>query len=170
MVKLTNGGNEFTGTLLSSNPNGEAQDVRDLFISEIQVNGEPIQAEMDEGSRKRVIDLGNVALGGRIKTISLQGSDGGKIDAEIDAEGNATIPIDEMELGTFKANNLIVNQFNVGLFFQTLQSIAGEEKIEGDEYTLPDLKDKFNNLLNAIKTALETSAITSAEQDVEEGQ
>ena len=55
-IKLSNANNEFTGKLMSSGQNGEqAQDVRELFISEIKVNGQIVESTSD--NNKRVVDI-----------------------------------------------------------------------------------------------------------------
>lgn len=62
-VKMTNTSNEFTGKLISVDPNGgQASDVRDLFISEIQVDGQPATSEKVNG--KKVVNIHIPEYGG----------------------------------------------------------------------------------------------------------
>ena len=56
LVKMTNAENEFTGKLMSSGPDGGAQDVRNLFISELRVDGQQVDETFDENN-KRIVDI-----------------------------------------------------------------------------------------------------------------
>lgn len=62
--------------------------------------------------------------------------------------------------GKIMSNKLCVNEFDVGMFIEYLRNATQNiNQVEDDEYTLSELKDKFNNLLETIKDALETATM-----------
>ena len=61
----------------------------------------------------------------------------------------------------------MVNGFNIGLFMTFLETISNLNEVDpnDEEYTLEDLKNKFNYLLRTIKRAIDVSQ----EQEDSEG-
>ena len=55
LVKLVNHDNEFTGKIMSAGSNGGAQDVRDLFIAELRVDGEQVDETIE--NNKRIVNI-----------------------------------------------------------------------------------------------------------------
>ena len=102
-----------------------------------------------------------------IKSLTLKGDGDSEIQAEVDNTGHATLTLDEMEFDTLESNELMVNGFNIGLFMTFLETISNLNEVDpnDEEYTLEDLKNKFNYLLRTIKRAIDVSQ----EQEDSEG-
>ena len=122
----------------------------------------------DEDEQLRPIQLTG------IKKITLRGSAEGGEDNKIEADvngltGEATLVLDEMEFDTLESNELLVNGFNIGLFMMFLEEISKLNEIEegNEEYTLNDIKDKFNYILRTIKRAIEVSKEPEDESEEE---
>ena len=56
VVKMTSTQNEFAGTLRTRNQNGGADDVNDVFVSEVKVNGQTQETETNQDGKK-VVDI-----------------------------------------------------------------------------------------------------------------
>lgn len=167
-VKMTNTSNEFTGKLISVDPNGgQASDVRDLFISEIQVDGEPATSEKVNGKKvvkitvppKGIQSLSLVGWGSGTDTTP--GTDGGKIDAEEDPDnpGHFTITLKELGFDDLSVNKLYLNNVDITYLIPNLKRIKDGEieeakKVSPDVYQVDQLRDKYNDLVDKFNALL----------------
>ena len=187
-VKLLNSNNEFAGTLKTKIGSSDPENVNNVFLQEIKVNGEDTTPTITGGKKTvdisvptKTSDLTNDAgfITQAIQSISLRGwgsgtdeqpgDDGGRIEATpVDGKpGEYEILIKELEFNELHVQSLYLSGKNIIDLIPNLErlnEVGNGSEVEEDGYDIKNLKDKYNDLVvkfNLLLSVLKGSLPTT---------